>query len=226
MKMTIKSLLFAGTLIGLPFFVAAQQIDSSYANGHYLQRVDFFKQMPNQKDEIVFLGNSITEGGKWQELFPKKNVVNRGVSGDVTYGVIARMDEVLAAKPARIFILIGINDMKRGTPQEVILNNYRKIIRMVKEQSPATKLYVQSVLPINKAMLPATYAKLSNPAILEMNTQLKEICKTQQLNYVNLHEVFAGTDGELKKELSIDGLHLKSAAYILWAGYLKKIKAL
>ena len=218
-----------GILLALPFYGTAQVqtvIDSSYANGHYLQRLEFFKKMPNQKNEIVFLGNSITEGGKWQELIPNKHVVNRGISGDVTYGVLARMDEVLAAKPARIFILIGINDMKRGTPQEVILNNYRKIIRMVKTQSPATKIYVESILPVNKVMLPATYAKLSNPAILEMNNQLKGICEVEKLNYVNLHEVFAGPDGELKKELSLDGLHLRSAAYILWADYLKKIQAL
>jgi lysophospholipase L1-like esterase len=221
--------LLIGTLLALPFYGTAQVqavVDSSYANGHYLQRLEFFKKMPNQKNEIVFLGNSITEGGKWQELIPNKHVVNRGISGDVTYGVIARMDEVLAAKPARIFILIGINDMKRGTPQEVILNNYRKIIRMVKTQSPATKIYVESILPVNKAMLPATYAKLSNPAILEINNQLKAICGAEKLNYVNLHEVFAGPDGELKKELSLDGLHLRSAAYILWADYLKKIQAL
>lgn len=221
--------LFIGILLALPFYVSAQEqtvIDSSYANGHYLQRLEFFKKMPDKKNEIVFLGNSITEGGKWQELVPLKHVINRGISGDVTYGVLARMEEVLASKPKKIFILIGINDMKRGTPKEMILNNYKKIIRMVKEQSPKTKLYVQSILPINKAMLPASYAKLSNAAILEMNVQLKAIANQQQLNYVNLHDVFAGNDGELKKELSIDGLHLKSAAYILWADYLKKNHAL
>lgn len=221
--------LFIGILLALPFYGRTQEqtvIDSSYANGHYLQRLEFFKKMPDKKNEIVFLGNSITEGGKWQELVPLKHVINRGISGDVTYGVLARMNEILASKPKKIFILIGINDMKRGTPKEVILNNYRKIIRRVKEQSPKTKLYVQSILPINKAMLPASYAKLSNAAILEMNVQLKTIANQQQLNYVNLHDVFAGNDGELKKELSIDGLHLKSAAYILWADYLKKIHAL
>ncbi|SMC86043.1 GDSL-type esterase/lipase family protein [Pedobacter nyackensis] len=216
---------FIGLLLALPFYVSAQQqveIDSSYANGHYLQRLEFFKKMPDKKNEIVFLGNSITEGGKWQELVPSKNVINRGISGDVTYGIIARMDEVLASKPAKVFMLIGINDMKRGTPQEVILNNYKKIISMVKKQSPTTKLYLESILPVNKAMLPASYARLSNAAILEMNVQLRAIANEQQLTYVNLHDVFAGKDGELKKELSIDGLHLKSAAYILWADYLKK----
>ena len=225
----MNRLFFIGVLLGLSLFCEAQQqvvIDSSYVNGHYLQRLEFFKKMPDQKNEIVFLGNSITEGGKWQELIPLKHVINRGISGDVTYGVIARMDEVLSSKPSKIFLLIGINDMKRGTPQEVILNNYLKVVRMVKEKSPGTKLYVQSILPVNKFMLPASYGKLTNAAILGINIQLKAICKNEQLTYINLHEVFAGTDGELKKELSIDGLHLKSAAYILWADYLKKIQAL
>ncbi|MEQ7801150.1 GDSL-type esterase/lipase family protein [Pedobacter sp. ASV1-7] len=224
----MKRLFLIGTFLVSFFHGFAQEVvvDSSYANGHYLQRLDFFKKMPDQKNEIVFLGNSITEGGKWQELIPKKNVVNRGISGDVTFGVIARMDEVLASKPERIFILIGINDMKRGTPPRVILNNYKRIIAKIKEASPTTKVYVQSILPINKRMLPVSYEKLSNANILEFNLKLKGFCEAQGLNYVNLHEVFAGADGELKKELSIDGLHLRSAAYILWAGYLKKLNVL
>lgn len=225
----MKKLFYIGILFALPFFSNAQEqaaVDSSYANGHYLQRLDFFMKMPNQKKEIVFLGNSITEGGKWQELVPLKHVINRGISGDVTYGILARMDEVLASKPAKIFLLMGINDMKRGTPQETILNNYRKLIRMVKEKSPGTKLYIQSILPVNKWMLPASYAKLSNEAILAMNKELSAICDREDLHYINLQEVFAGTDGSLKKELSIDGLHLRSAAYILWANYLKKVHAL
>ncbi|SMC43614.1 SGNH/GDSL hydrolase family protein [Pedobacter africanus] len=229
MKYCIKCLFAGAALLALPFLGSAQTqagIDSSYANGHYLQRLEFFKRMPDQKNEIVFLGNSITEGGKWQELIPGKPVVNRGISGDVSYGILARMDEVLASKPAKLFILIGINDMKRGTPQEVILNNYRKIIAGVKAQSPRTKIYVQSILPVNKAMLPATYSKLSNAGILAMNRELLALCKQEKLNYVDLHQVFAGQDGELKKELSIDGLHLRSAAYILWAGFLKKIHAI
>jgi lysophospholipase L1-like esterase len=208
-----------------PFFANAQEgaaIDSSYANGHYLQRLDFFNKMPNQKNEIAFVGNSITEGGKWQELIPNKHVVNRGISGDVTYGILARLDEVLASKPLKIFLLCGINDMKRGTPNEVILANYLRMIKQIKAESPATQIYFQSVLPVNIPMLPKSYEKLSNDKILALNEGLKVLCATYKLHYVNLHTVFADEKGALKKELSIDGLHLKSAAYITWANYLKK----
>jgi len=222
----MNRLFFTGLLfLAYPCIANAQDtlaIDSSYANGHYLQRLDFFKKMPNQKKEIAFVGNSITEGGKWQELIPNKHVVNRGISGDVTYGILARLDEVLASKPLKIFLLCGINDMKRGTPNEVILANYLRMIKQIKAESPATQIYFQSVLPVNIAMLPKSYEKLSNAKISALNEGLKALCKAYELHYVNLHTVFADGNGELKKELSIDGLHLKSAAYIIWAAHLKK----
>lgn len=227
--MRMKSLLFIGILFALPFCASAQEstaIDSSYLNGHYAQRLDFFRKMPNKKREIIFLGNSITEGGKWQELIRLKHVINRGISGDVTFGVLARLDEVLEARPAKLFLLIGINDMKRGIPHELILRNYKKIIKRVKDESPGTKVYIQSILPINKWMLSLSYSKLSNDAISAFNRQLQDLCVSERLCYVNLHEVFAGADGSMRKELSIDGLHLRSAAYIEWANYLKKINAL
>ncbi|PTT02968.1 GDSL family lipase [Pedobacter sp. HMWF019] len=220
-KLLLTGLLF----LSGPFYANAQEtidIDSNYANGHYLQRLDFFKKMPNQKKEIVFVGNSITEGGKWQELIPNKHVINRGISGDVTYGILARLDEILASKPLKIFLLSGINDMKRGTPNEVILANYLRMIKKIKAESPATQVYFQSVLPVNIPMLPKSYEKLSNSKILALNEGLKALCNTYKLRYVDLHAVFANQDGALKKELSIDGLHLRSAAYILWADYLKK----
>jgi lysophospholipase L1-like esterase len=225
-KFKMNKLFFAGLLLlACPFYASAQEIiaiDSSYANGHYLQRLDFFKKMPNQKKEIVFVGNSITEGGKWQELIPNKHVINRGISGDVTYGIIARLDEVLASKPLKIFLLSGINDMKRGTPNEAILANYLRMIKKIKAESPATQVYFQSVLPVNIPMLPKSYEKLSNSKILVLNEGLKALCVTYKVQYIDLHAVFADENGALKKELSIDGLHLKSAAYILWADYLKK----
>ena len=173
----MNRLFFTGLLfLGFPCIANAQDtlaIDSSYANGHYLQRLDFFKKMPNQK-------------------------------------------------PLKIFLLCGINDMKRGTPNEVILANYLRMIKQIKAESPATQIYFQSVLPVNIAMLPKSYDNLSYENISALNEGLYSLCKAYGLHYVNLHAVFADGNGELKKELSIDGLHLKSAAYIIWAAHLKK----
>lgn len=100
--------------------VAAQEvapIDSSYWNQHYANRLAFFRAMPDHHKRIVFLGDSMTEGAKWQELFDEKRVVNRGISGDVTYGLYARLDEVIQARPLKVFLLCGVNDIKGESRQ-------------------------------------------------------------------------------------------------------------
>lgn len=201
-------------------------VDSSYANGYYLKQRAALKNLPVRKNQIVFLGNSITEQGQWQKLLPQKQVLNMGISGDVSFGILSRLDEVLAFKPSKIFLMMGINDLKRGIPAELITANYIKFIRRIKSASPGTKVFIQSVLPLNISILPASYYKLSNEKVNALNEQLKALCKQYKLTYVNLHEVFADGNDELKKELSIDGLHLKPAAYVLWVDYLKKINAL
>ncbi|ADY50612.1 lipolytic protein G-D-S-L family [Pseudopedobacter saltans DSM 12145] len=201
-------------------------IDSSYLNSRYEYRLDFFRKMPNQKNEIVFLGNSLTEAGKWHELVGTKRVVNRGISGDVTYGIIARLDEVLESKPAKIFLLSGVNDMKRGIPNEVIAQNFERIIKMVKSKSPKTKLYIESILPVNEGMLSDIYAKVNNVKIHDVNKRLETLCEKHKVTYVNLHPVLSDEKEQLKKELSSDGLHLRQDAYILWVNYLKEQKFL
>ncbi|WP_374164742.1 GDSL-type esterase/lipase family protein [Arcticibacter sp. MXS-1] len=210
------------------FSASAQEvkIDSNYANSHYLQRMEFFSKMPHRKNEIVFLGNSITEHGEWQELIPDKPVINRGIGGDNTFGLLARVDEIVAAKPKTIFLLIGINDLARKLPYEVILKNYRRIISKIRTGSPRTTLYIQSILPLNSSMTKAPYLEGRNPMQIELNKRLKELCREEGLTYIDLHPLFEDENQELKKELSIDGIHLKASAYIMWVNYLKKMKYL
>ncbi len=202
------------------------KIDSSYANSHYQQRVEYFRKMPDRKGEIVFLGNSITEHGEWQELIPDKPVINRGVGGDNTFGVLARLDEVLSSKPKKIFLLIGINDLARKLPYDVIINNYKRIIGRIKKESPKTTLYIQSILPLNSGMTTAPYLQGRNPMQVELNRRLKELASQEKITYINLHPLFEDANGELKKEFSIDGIHLKASAYITWVAYLRKMKYL
>ncbi len=202
------------------------RIDSNYTNSHYLQRMEFFNKMPHRKNEIVFLGNSITEHGEWQELIPDKPVINRGIGGDNTFGVLARLDDIVAAKPKTIFLLIGINDLSRKLPYDVIIRNYRRIIAKIKTGSPKTILYIQSILPLNSSMTTAPYLQGRNPMQMELNRRLKELCAEEKLTYIDLHPLFEDENQELKKELSIDGIHLKASAYIMWVEYLKKMKYL
>lgn len=201
-------------------------IDSSYNNAYYKSKIEWFGAVGGQKNAVVFLGNSITERGLWSELLPTQTIMNRGIGGDNTFGVLARLDDVLRYQPKKIFLLIGINDIGRGHSVELIAERYQRIAAAIKKSSPKTMLYLQSVLPLNDSMLTAPYLKGKKDSIILLNQSIKVIAAANGVTYVDLHPVFADQSGELKTMYSLDGIHLKPAAYVAWVTYLKTKKYL
>ncbi|WP_207512546.1 GDSL-type esterase/lipase family protein [Longitalea luteola] len=200
-----------------------EPVDSSYANNYYVERMKFFEQLHPAPKPVVFLGNSITEAGPWSEVLPGINVVNRGISGDNSWGVLARLHQVGQLKPAKIFLLIGVNDLKRGVPVEYIIRNYDRITATLKKTLPKTTLYLQSVLPVAEPMLANIYAKISNEKIQQLNEGLKQVAQKYNCPFIDLyHEVFIDEKGQMRTAYTTDGLHCKPAGYLAWAAYLKK----
>ncbi|MFD1628317.1 GDSL-type esterase/lipase family protein [Pseudopedobacter beijingensis] len=195
-------------------------IDSTFKSKHFDQRMELFASFPIANKAIVFLGNSITERGVWNELIPGKLISNRGIGGDNTFGVLARLDGVLTAKPEKIFLMIGVNDLAgRGWPLELVLKNYTRIVNQILKQSPKTKLYIQSVLPIDEDMIPRFKGK--SIVISKFNEELKVLAANKKTVYVNLHDQFKDEQGKIKPELTNDGIHLTPLAYSQWVNYLK-----
>lgn len=202
------------------------KIDSSYANWYYEGRMELYDQLNSQKADILFLGNSITERGEWHELLPGRKVANRGIGGDNTFGVLARLDGVIAQRPKKLFLLIGINDIGRGLPVEVILNNYRSILTKLTQGLPKTKIIVESVLPMNESKLAYDYLKNKADKVKALNEGIEELASEFHLPYLNLHELFADEHGVLKAGYTKDGIHLLPEAYVDWVAWLKKKKQL
>jgi len=200
--------------------------DTNYVNWYYQQRMELYNSIPAEDHDIVFLGNSITERGEWQELIPGKTVANRGIGGDITFGVLARIDNVVALKPGKLFLLIGINDIGRFFPVELIVENYEKIIKELRNGLPRTTIYVQSVLPLNESVLQYDYLKGHRERILKLNSEIQRLAREHNLVYVDLHEVFANESGDLRPEYTSDGIHVNSRAYIDWVAFLKRKKYL
>lgn len=215
------TLLLVGFVITLNAQDKAQK-DTSYANGYYVKRLAYFETLPIQKKPIVFLGNSITEVGQWQDVTGIKNVINRGISGDNSYGVFHRLDPILKHRPSKIFLAIGVNDIKRGTPVEDIAKNYERIILKVKREAPKTKLYLQSILPVTESILASIYDNIRNPRITALNKLMQTLCLKHNVQYVDLTKLLADQQGQLQRNLTTDGLHLQPEAYVLWANYLKQ----
>lgn len=190
--------------------------DTTYASTYYQQKVTLFQLLPDTKHEIIFLGNSITDIGEWAEIWQNKNVKNRGISGDNTFGVLARLDEVLSSKPAKIFLLIGINDISKDTPDSVIISNYQKIIWRLLAASPATKIYVQSILPTNNEFPEFVRHQNKDKHIRFINTNLEKFCVDNKVLFVDLYSRFVDKDGKLDKKYTNDGLHINGPGYMQW----------
>ncbi len=167
----------------------------------------FFDAYPIGPGDVVFLGDSITAGGHWTEMFPNVPVKNRGVSGDRTADVLRRLWQIADGRPAKAFLLIGTNDIGLGTPRDEILRNYEAILDQLQEQTPTTCVYVQSILPRE--------AKLFDE-VVDLNKAIAEMARTRGLTYVDLFLPFVGDDNSIQEALSYDGLHLSGQGYQLW----------
>jgi lysophospholipase L1-like esterase len=197
--------------------VTAQDIDTSGFSKKYYHMKSVFKSLPDNKNEIIFLGNSITEQGRWRELFNNKHIINRGIGGDRTDGVLFRLDEVISSKPKKVFLLIGINDVRYKRPVKYIVDKNLQIIKKIKENSPKTKIYLQSILP--------TYGRKERPieTIKAINEGFKLIAKQENVTYIELFSHFTDSSGYLDKKYSLDGLHLNGAGYQNWKKIIKHL---
>ena len=196
--------------------------DSTYRPGIYEFDAQLYKSYPHSTNDIVFLGNSITDRVDWNELLGMSNVHNRGISGDITFGVLQRLDEVIEGHPAKVFILIGINDVSRNIPDSFIANNYRRIVQQIKAQSPETKIYFQTLLPVNNEFTQFKNHYNKDEHILWLNEQIKKLGKEYHIQIIDLYPHFLNEKNKLDKKYTLDGLHLNGDGYKVWAALLRK----
>lgn len=184
---------------------------------HYYERTTLFNELPIPPDSIVFLGDSLTFRTEWSELFPGKNVINRGIGSDTTEGVLDRLDNVIAAQPKQVFLLIGVNDLKSRSVSATF-KSYSVIIDRIQTGSPNTEIFIQSLLPVNNSR----YGNiLTNDKIKKMNMKLRSLANNSGVHFIDLYSTFA-KDDQLPEMYTIDGIHLTGKGYILWRESIKE----
>ena len=214
----MKKSLLLFIIVGLSFNITAQNKYSTF----YYQRASLFEKLSVHSKDIIFLGNSITNGGEWAELFQNKKVKNRGISGDICEGVFDRLTPITAGKPAKIFLMIGINDMARGTSTDSIAAATLKIIRKIQSESPRTHIYLQSVLPVNDSFGMFQGHTKRKADIKPLNEKLEQLAKTEKITFIDLYSYFIVPDTELMNPAyTNDGLHLTGEGYIKWVEIVK-----
>lgn len=172
-----------------------------------------FAQLGLRGGEMVFLGDSITEGCLWHEWFPGVTIANRGIAGDNTEGVLSRLDTAIAS-PAKVFLMIGTNDVALRRPVDQIIATSNAIVRQIVSTTPPQTLVVQSVLPRQKRY---------RERIQRLNTSNCANAERAGATYLDLWPQFSDHDGGLREEFTRDGVHLNSAGYRTWIDVLRPI---
>lgn len=191
------------------------------ADVYWDQKTSLFEILPIGENDIVFLGNSITDGGEFNELFNLENIKNRGIRSDVITGVEKRLDQVTDGHPKKIFLLIGINDVSHNHSVAELAKRYERLVRKIREKSPDTKLYVQSVMPINNSITKYKSLIGKEKTIKGFNEQIKGIAEKEGAFYIDLWPALADDKGNLKREYTNDGLHLTGAGYKAWTNLIR-----
>ncbi|MBN1619584.1 hypothetical protein JW890_02570 [candidate division WOR-3 bacterium] len=174
---------------------------------------------------VVFLGNSIIEAYNLKKHFPGVTSYNRGITGDRIGidrdgGVLKRLREsCFKLKPSKIFLMIGINDIgDRNRSATEIAGGYKLLVKTIYDSMPGVSLFVHSVLPTG-----GVYSRL-NPSIDSLNLLLKELVDSldaeKPIYYIDLHKIFTDTTGKIRRDLTIEGLHLKECAYDVWTSVI------
>jgi lysophospholipase L1-like esterase len=164
------------------------------------------------RPDVVMLGDSLTEFGIWSEMLEDFSVVNRGISGDHSAGVLRRLPEVLGRKPGVICLEIGTNDLFKGVPTEHVIENVRAIAAAAVQ---AGSLVILQSVPF----VVAGYRPNFNEAVKRLNAGLRDLTNGAQVRFFDLNTILA--DGEvLDPRNSYDGLHLNGRGYLIWTAAL------
>ena len=166
----------------------------------------------DQPESIAFVGDSITAHGDWEAWFPGREVHNFGTSGNTTDDLIARIDQVIEARPAAISLLIGTNDLGHRLSVEHLVRNVEFLLVSLRRELPGTRMLVQSIMPRGREFA---------EQLQDANRHLRQFSSSVNAQYLDLWPALALEDGEIKPEYSDDRLHLTEAGYQAWLGELR-----
>lgn len=179
-----------------------------------------------KKGETLFTGSSLMEHFPINELlmdYGMENVIyNRGIGGFKTDDMLEHMEEqIFGTEPSKIFINIGTNDI--GAPDyklEVLIEKYEKILTQIKERLPETEVYMMAYYPVNEVdKVPegewgkTLFATRTNENIALANKEVEKLADKMGYYYIDVSEGLRDENGRLKKEFTIEGIHMYANGY-------------
>jgi lysophospholipase L1-like esterase len=194
---------------------------SDWFKGLWLEhRSGWAKRIDQDQDALIFLGDSITDF--WTDLpayFPGVKIVNRGIAGDTTRGVLVRLQQdVIALHPRGVVLLIGTNDLWEWASPDETVGNLKLILAALRDYNPR--------LPVVLCKLMPSAADLRRPSdrLRKLNELYAQAAAAQpQVTVLDTWTLFASAKSEAKPEEFGDLLHPNALGYAQWAAALRPV---
>lgn len=177
------------------------------------QEAETMARIQGARSLTVVVGDSLALWLPLDELPQGQLWLNQSISGETTAQMLRRLHYFAATQPRAIHIMAGINDLKNGATEADVVDNLYQMIARLKQQHPQARLVVYSILPTRLRALPSD-------RIQSVNRQLAALAQGQGATFVDLHPSFSDGQGQLRPELTTDGLHLSAQGYTLWRAAL------
>ncbi|HKM04226.1 MAG TPA: GDSL-type esterase/lipase family protein [Lachnospiraceae bacterium] len=191
---------------------------------------DFTPVTLDYLDDALFIGDSRTRGlclySGWDNttfyaetgltiytLFDKKVVPVEGSSKLIT------IEESLEKEHfSKIYVMIGINELGTGTPEE-FYDTYENIIGRIHELQPDAIIFVEGIIHVSeKKDKEGSY--INNESIVNRNQLLSTLANHSNIFYLDANEALCDENGFLIDEYTFDGVHLRAANFKPWKDYI------
>jgi lysophospholipase L1-like esterase len=187
------------------FFLAPDVKPSTY----YEEKLDLYEKLPIKNHQIVFVGDSLTDNAEWHEFFPDVEVANRGIQGDTVNGLHNRLNTVINTKAHKVFLMMGINDVRRNHSVDDIVRIYEQIVKELALNHQF--VIIQSTLYVYNQE-----SDIINERVTLLNKKLHELSlKYDNSYFIDLNERLS-VNNQLNSEFTFDGVHLNGLGYQEW----------
>ena len=186
-------------------------------NNNYLLQKELYDLYRTSHADVVMLGDSHIHGANWNELLGHNDIVNRGIRGDITSGFLNRIEQVTRLHPRMCFIMGGINDLYASYSPKQITENIAQIVQ---------HLRTAGIVPVAQTVMfvDLSYSNAGNinRQVSELNNLLKQYATAANIRCIDVNaQVCRGNF--LRREFTVDGIHLNAAGYRVWSNEVEKI---
>lgn len=119
---------------------------------------------------------------------------------------------------AKIYIMVGINELGRGTPDSYF-EEYKNVVNTIRKLQPNAIIFIEAVMHVT-AEKDAEGTYINNSGINERNAKIATLADQQNIFYIDLNTVLDDESGRLNEAYTFDGVHLKASDIGLWKSFL------